>query len=257
VESSGEYATYPSLHNRVVVVTGGATGIGESIVESFVEQRAKVCFLDIQDEAAGSLIRRLESPDATLAFYHVDLTDITELRLAIKAVVERFATIDVLVNNAANDTRHKTSEVTPEFWDETISVNLKHQFFMAQAVLEVMQKARRGSIINMSSIGWLIPSTNQSVYVTAKAGIVGMSRTLAHEVGGSNIRVNAILPGAVVTERQKKLWFTDAYTAEILANQALKRMILPEEVARLVLFLAADDSSAITNQSYVIDGGWI
>jgi D-xylose 1-dehydrogenase len=161
------------------------------------------------------------------------------------------------VNNAGNDNRHTIADVTPEFWDYTIAVNLRHQFFAAQAVIPVMQQAGHGSIINMSSIGWVIPSINQSVYVTAKAGIVGMTRTLAHEVGKHNIRVNAVMPGAILTERQKRLWLTETYTAEVLANQALKRMIQPEEVARLVLFLAANDSSAITNQSYVIDAGWV
>jgi len=138
-----------------------------------------------------------------------------------------------------------------------MAVNLKHQFFMAKAVIPGMKKAHRGSIINMSSIGWMIPSTDVPVYITAKAAIVGMTRTLAHKLGGDNIRVNSILPGAIQTERQKQLWFTDAYKAEILASQALQRMLMPEDVARLVLFLAADDSSAITNQAYVIDGGWV
>jgi len=161
------------------------------------------------------------------------------------------------VNNAANDTRHSIAEVTSEFWDQCIAVNLKQQFFMAQAVIPVMQKSRRGSIINMSSIAWGIPSTNLPVYVTAKAAIVGMTRTLAHELGADNIRVNCVMPGAILTERQQRLWFTEAYKAEILASQAMKRMILPEDVARLILFLAADDSSAITNQSYIIDAGWI
>jgi NAD(P)-dependent dehydrogenase (short-subunit alcohol dehydrogenase family) len=257
VNVQNNFATYPSLRDRVVVVTGGATGIGEAIVEGFAHQGAKVCFFDIQDEAAASLIRRLERTKLSAAYYHVDLTDIAGLRNAVNSVVEQFGTVDVLVNNAGNDSRHKISDVTPEIWDYTIAVNLKHQFFMAQAVLGAMQKAQRGSIINMSSIGWVIPSTSQSVYVTAKAAIVGMTRTLAHEVGGSNIRVNSILPGAILTERQKRLWLTEAYTAQVLANQALKRMILPEEVARLVLFLASDDSSAITNQSYVIDAGWV
>ena len=161
------------------------------------------------------------------------------------------------MNNAGNDTRHLIAEVTSEYWDQCIAVNLKHQFFMAQAVIPAMKKARRGSIINMSSIAWAIPSTNMPVYVTAKAAIAGMSRTLAHELGADNIRVNCVMPGAILTERQKRLWFTEAYKSEILASQALKRMILPQEVARLVLFLAADDSSAITSQSYVIDGGWV
>jgi len=136
-------------------------------------------------------------------------------------------------------------------------VNLKHQFFASQAVIPAMKEARRGSIVNLSSISWIIPSTGLPVYVTAKAAIVGLTRTLAHELGAHNIRVNCVLPGAILTERQKQLWFTEAYEKEILSSQALKRMIHPDEVARLVLFLAADDSSAITNQSYVIDGGWI
>jgi NAD(P)-dependent dehydrogenase (short-subunit alcohol dehydrogenase family) len=172
-------------------------------------------------------------------------------------MVQKFGTVDVLVNNAGNDTRHKVAEVTSAYWDQIIALNLKHQFFMAQAVIPSMQKAQRGSIVNMSSIGWAIPSTNQVVYVTSKAAIVGMSRTLAHELGPDNIRVNCVMPGAILTERQQRLWVTEEYKAHILSNQALKRMIYPDEVARLVLFLAADDSSAITNQSYVIDGGWV
>jgi D-xylose 1-dehydrogenase len=190
-------------------------------------------------------------------YYHCDLTDISEAQHTVQTILQRFHTVDVLVNNAGNDTRHETAEVTSAYWDQAIAVNLKHQFFMSQAVIPSMQKAQRGSIINMSSIGWVIPSTNQVIYVTAKAAIVGLTRTLSHELGVDNIRVNCIMPGAVLTERQQRLWVTEAYKAEILANQALKRMILPEEVARLVLFLASDDSSAITNQSYVIDAGWV
>ena len=255
--SMSTFATYPSLRDRVVIVTGGASGIGEAIVEAFAGQGARVCFFDIQDEAAAALVGRLQSAAAVPAYSRVDLTDIGALQSAVNNVVARLGTVDVLVNNAGNDTRHNVEDVTPEFWDHTMAVNLKHQFFMAQAVIPSMQKAQRGSIINMSSIGWVIPSVSQSVYVTAKAAIVGMTRTLAHEAGGSNIRVNAVLPGAILTDRQKRLWLTEAYEAQVLANQALKRMIFPEEVARLVLFLAADDSSAITNQSYVIDAGWV
>jgi len=165
--------------------------------------------------------------------------------------------VDVLVNNAGDDTRHSVESVTSESWDRTMAINLKQQFFMVQAVAPAMRAARRGSIINMGSIAWVIPSTNVPVYVAAKAAIVGMTRTLAHEFGGEDVRVNCVMPGAIVTERQKRLWFTEEYKAEVLSNQALKRMILPEEVARLVLFLAADDSSAITSQSYVVDGGWV
>jgi NAD(P)-dependent dehydrogenase (short-subunit alcohol dehydrogenase family) len=258
MEQSGVFATYPSLRNRVIVVTGGSSGIGEAIVEAFAVQNAQVAFLDIQNEAAKQLVQRLTSAGATApVYYHCDLTDIAELQQTVESILSRFHTVDVLVNNAGNDTRHKTAEVTAPYWDQAIAVNLKHQFFMAQAVIPSMQKAQRGSIINMSSIGWSIPSTNQVVYVTSKAAIVGLSRTLSHELGVDNIRVNCIMPGAILTERQQRLWLTETYKAEILANQALKRMILPEEVARLVLFLASDDSSAITNQSYVIDAGWV
>lgn len=252
-----EFATYPSLRDRAVIVTGGATGIGEAIVEAFAFQEARVCFLDVQDDAAAQLAARLHACRSAPVYRHCDLTEIAALQSAISDTAGEFGTVDVLVNNAGNDMRHKVAEVTSEFWDQTIAVNLKHQFFAAQAVIPLMQRAGRGSIVNMSSIGWVIPSVKQSVYVTAKAAIVGMTRTLAHEVGKDNIRVNAIMPGAIFTERQKRLWLTEEYKAEVLRNQALKKMIAPEEVARLVLFLAADDSSAITNQSYVIDAGWV
>jgi NAD(P)-dependent dehydrogenase (short-subunit alcohol dehydrogenase family) len=258
MEHTGVYATYPSLRDRAVVVTGGASGIGEAIVEAFAMQQARVAFLDIQDESAAALVQRLATAGAAEPIYcHCDLTDIAEAQRTVQAILQRFGTVDVLVNNAGNDTRHTVAGVTPEFWDRTIAVNLRHQFFMSQAVIPSMQKAHRGSIINMSSIGWVIPSTSQVVYVTAKAAVVGMTRTLAHEFGADNIRVNCIMPGAILTERQQRLWLTEEYTAHVLANQALKRMILPDEVARLILFLASDDSSAITNQSYVIDAGWI
>jgi len=257
-EKRMEFASYPSLRGRVVVVTGGASGIGEHIVEHFAQQGANVVFLDIQNETGLQLVRKIgANGDAEPYFLQCDLTDIGVLRSSIQSVIAKFKTIDVLVNNAGNDARHSVDEVTPEYWDRSMAVNLKHQFFVSQAVIPAMKKAGRGSIINLSSISWVIPSTGLPVYVTAKAAIVGLTRTLAHELGADNIRVNCVLPGAILTERQKHLWFTDAYKAEILRNQALKRMILPEEVARLVLFLAADDSSAITSQSYVIDGGWV
>jgi len=253
-----EFASYPSLRGRVVVVTGGANGIGEQIVKQFAKQGANVAFLDIQKEAGMQLVTQISANgDPQPYFLPCDLTDITALRNSIQSVIAKFKTVDVLVNNAGNDARHSVEDVTPEYWDRSIAVNLKHQFFVSQAVIPVMKKAGRGSIINLSSISWVIPSTGLPVYVTAKAAIVGLTRTLAHELGADNIRVNCVLPGAILTERQKQLWFSDAYKAEILRGQALKRMILPEEVARLVLFLAADDSSAITNQSYVIDGGWV
>jgi NAD(P)-dependent dehydrogenase (short-subunit alcohol dehydrogenase family) len=258
MENPNKPANYPSLEDRCVIVTGGASGIGAAIVEAFAAQCSQVVFLDVQDEAADELIRRLETTVAKVpAYRHCDLTDIEAVQRTVGEIVQRSPAIDVLVNNAGNDIRHSVEEVTSASWDGLMAVNLKQQFFMTQAVIPAMRRAGRGSIINMSSISWVIPSTNVPVYVTAKAAIVGMTRTLAHTLGKDNIRVNCVMPGAVLTERQERLWFTPEYKAEVLSRQALKRMILPEEVARLVLFLASDDSSAITNQSYVIDGGWV
>jgi len=258
LENFAQYASYPSLRGRVIVVTGGASGIGEHIVEHFARQGAQVAFLDLQNEAGVALQNKLSSVvKFAPLFLHCDLADISAIRASISRILEKFKSIDGLVNNAGNDARHKIEDVTPEFWDRTIAVNLRHQFFVTQAVIPAMKTAAHGSIINLSSISWIIPSTGLPVYITAKAAIVGMTRTLAHELGPHNIRVNCVLPGAILTERQKQLWFTEEYQAEILRNQALKRMLAPEEVARLVLFLAADDSSAITSQSYVVDGGWV
>lgn len=250
--------SYPSLRDRLVVVTGGASGIGEAIVEAFAEQNSRVALLDIQDAAADNLVKKMESAGfKPPAYIHCDLSDPTAIKASVEQLLQRFKVVDVLVNNAGNDSRHSIEEVTPEYWDQAMAVNLKHQFFMSQAVIPSMRQAGGGSIVNMSSISWVIPSVGLPVYVAAKAAVVGLTRTLAHELGAHNIRVNCVMPGAIQTERQERLWFTEAYKAEILARQALKRLIRPDEVARLVLFLAAEDSSSITNQSFVIDGGWI
>lgn len=252
-----KYASYPSLQNRVVLITGGATGIGASLVEQFAGQGSRVAFLDIAAGPARELCERLKPGSAYApVFLPCDLTDITALRTALQEVETTLGRVEVLVNNAANDTRHSFADVTPEYWDAAMNVNLRHQFFAIQAVAPGMIANGGGSIINMSSISWMIPSTGMPAYVTAKAAIIGLTRTMSHELGASNIRVNAILPGAILTERQKRLWWTPEYEAAIMSNQSLKRHLTEEDVARLVLFLAADDSSGITNQSYVIDGGW-
>lgn len=252
------FATYPSLRDVVVLVTGGGSGIGAAIVEQFGLQGARVAFLDVVDEASGKLMEDLVSrcPHAPI-FLHCDLLDIPALRAAVAQVEERLGPVRVLVNNAASDDRHNFAEVTPEYWDERMAINLRHQFFAMQAVAPGMTAAGGGSIINMSSIAWMIPSTGLPAYVTAKAGIMGLTRTMARELGEKNIRVNCVLPGAIMTERQRRLWMTPDYLAEIMRRQSLKRELMPEEVARLVLFLAADDSAGITGQSHVIDGGWV
>jgi D-xylose 1-dehydrogenase len=258
MERPSPSAVYSSLKGKIVLVTGGASGIGEAIVEAFVLQGSRVLFLDIQDDAANSLVQRLGQPGCIPPeYFHCDLTNTSELQSVMEKILCANPAIDVLVNNAGNDKRHKIEEVTSEFWDWCMQINLKHQFFMSQAVLPIMRRAGRGSIINMSSIGWVIPSTGIPVYVTAKAAIVGMTRALAHEVGMDGVRVNCVMPGAISTEKQRHLWFTEEYKKEILKRQAIKREIQPEEVAKLVLFLASDESTLITNQSFVIDAGWV
>lgn len=254
--TASQFANYPSLKDRTVVISGGANGIGESIVEAFHAQQSQVWFLDIDRTAAESLIARLGGPN-TPKFLECDLTNIAALQQAAAEITSHHKTIDVLINNAGNDTRHTVEETTPDLWNRYLALNLHHQFFLTQALLPAIRQSGHGSIINMSSISWMIPGANLPAYNTAKAGIVGMTRTLAHELGPDGIRVNSVLPGAILTERQRRLWFNETYQTEILGRQALKRMLQPEEVARLLLFLAADDSSAITNQSYIIDAGWV
>jgi len=252
------YASYPSLIDQVVLVTGGATGIGAATVEQFALQGAQVAFLDLADAPALTLVDDLAQrcPHKPL-FLHCDLTEIDGLQSAIAAIAAQLGTPRVLINNAANDERHRFEDVTPASWDMGMAVNLRHQFFAAQAVAPAMKAAGGGSIINMSSISWMIPTANLSVYVAAKSAIIGMTRSMAHDFGPHNIRVNCVLPGSILTEKQQRLYMTPAHEQELFRVQSLKRYILPEEVSRLLLFLAAEDSSAITNQSYIIDGGRI
>jgi NAD(P)-dependent dehydrogenase (short-subunit alcohol dehydrogenase family) len=255
---SEESACYPSLRDAVVLITGGASGIGAAMVEQFALQGSRVAFLDLADESAAKLIEAVSQRSSHQPLYlHCELTDIEALRSAVGQVEAQLGAVRVLVNNAASDNRHKFAEVTPEYWDERMAVNLRHQFFAIQAVTPAMTRAGGGSIINMSSISWMIPSTGLPAYITAKAGIVGLTRTLSKELGAANIRVNCVSPGAIMTERQRRLWMTPDYLAEIMQRQSLKRELIPEDVARLVLFLASDESSTITGQNFVIDGGWV
>lgn len=258
MDGGPRYARYPSLEGRAVLVTGGASGIGASIVEHFAAQGSRVAFLD-RDEAGGRALAAglAGAPGGPTHFLPCDLVDIAALRAAVAEAEGRLGPLRTLVNNAASDDRHRFPDVTPEYWDERMAVNLRHQFFAAQAVVPGMARAGGGSIVNLGSIAWVIPSTGLPAYVTAKAAIVGLTRTLAHELGRQGIRVNCVMPGAIATERQRRLWYTPEYRALIRSRQALDRELVPEDVARLVLFLAADDSSAITNQSYVVDGGWV
>ncbi len=251
------FALYPSLADRVVFVTGGATGIGADIVEAFARQRARVAFVDVQAEAGEALAERAAARgDPRPLFLNGDVTDIPSLQAAIAQAREKLGRIGVLVNNAANDRRHKIDDVSVEFWDHTQNVNLRHHFFAAQAVHAQMRELGGGSIINMSSIVWRLGTAEIVAYATAKAAVLGLTRALARAFGPDNIRVNAIEPGAVMTERQRQLWYkTEESVNAMVERQLLPRVLLGEEIARAVLFLAADDSRMITKQSFIVDAG--
>ena len=249
-------AIYPDLRDRVVLVTGGGSGIGEAIVRQFAAQRAKVGFIDIAVEPARDLVRELESSGMTAHFEACDLTDIPALKRAVAAIRARLGPIEVLVNNAANDDRHATEEVTEALWDERVAVNLKHQFFCAQAVLPDMKSAGRGSIVNLGSISWMTGVGGMAGYTACKSGVLGLTRSLARDFGGYGIRVNAVAPGWIMTARQLEKWFTPEGERQAMAAQCLKRRLQPDEMARFIVFLASEEASACTGQHYVVDGGW-
>lgn len=249
------FARYPSLADRVVVITGGGSGIGAGLVEAFAANDAKVALLDIQKDASEKLVDSLAGARHRPFFVETDLMDIAALRAAMEKVRARFGPVSVLVNNAGNDERHEVDDVTREYWDRTQDVNLRHQFFAAQAVRDDMRGLGGGSIVNFSSINWLRGGANVIAYTTAKSAVIGLTNGLARAFGPDNIRVNAILPGAVMTERQLRLWYTEESANEIARLQIIRKRLLPEHIARAVLFLAADDSSMITKQSLIVDGG--
>jgi NAD(P)-dependent dehydrogenase (short-subunit alcohol dehydrogenase family) len=250
------FAIYPSLAGRVVLVTGGASGIGADMVRAFAANDAKVAFLDIQTQVGEALVAELKDAKYAPLFLQCDVTNTKTLQARIDEIGERLGPIGVLVNNAANDDRHRIEEVTEEYWDRTQAVNLRHQFFAAQAVHRQMRTLGSGSIINLSSIAWRGGGARMAVYATAKAGVLGMTLSLAKAFGDDNIRVNAIEPGAVITERQLQLWFKEPGSVEaVVQRQVIKKVLLGEEIARTALFLAADDSRMITKQSIIVDGG--
>jgi NAD(P)-dependent dehydrogenase (short-subunit alcohol dehydrogenase family) len=252
-----DFATYPSLRDRAVLITGGATGIGEAIVAHFARQGSRVGFLDINDAAGMALADRLAAEGCPRPEYrHCDLRDIAALRAAIAALAGALGGFTVLVNNAAHDQRHKIEDVTPEFWDERQATNLRHHFFAAQAVIPMMRAAGGGSIINIGSISWRLGQGGFPAYVTAKAGIEGLTRGLARDVGVDAIRVNCVVPGWIMTERQVSLWLTQEAEVELMKSQCLKEKLYPPDIARMVLFLAAEDSRMCTSQVFVVDGGW-
>jgi NAD(P)-dependent dehydrogenase (short-subunit alcohol dehydrogenase family) len=251
------YATYPSLRDRVVLVTGGGGGIGASIVEHFAAQGSRVAFVDIDDVASERLCREVASAGGgEPLFLHCDLRDIAALRAAVGEVRRRLGPIRVLVNNAAHDERHALDTVTPEYWDDRLAVNLRHQFFAAQAVYPDMAADGGGAIVNLGSTSWMVGQGGMPGYTAAKSAVVGLTRGLARDLGLYGIRVTCVVPGWIMTERQLKLWLTPESEAELLRRQCLKRKLVPADIARAVLFFAADDSAGCTAQSYVVDAGW-
>jgi D-xylose 1-dehydrogenase len=249
-------AMYPSLGGKRVLVTGGGSGIGEALVESFVRQRAHVVFLDVAQTPSRALVERL-APDAAHApvFLPCDLRDIAALKACMAEADAVLGGIDILINNAANDDRHTIDTVNPDYWDDRMAVNLRHQFFAAQYAATAMKRAGGGVILNFGSISWHLALGELVLYQTAKAAIEGLTRSLARDLGRNGIRVNTIVPGNVQTERQMK-WYSPEGEAEIVAAQCLDGRVQPEDVAALVLFLASDDARMCTGHHYFVDAGW-
>jgi NAD(P)-dependent dehydrogenase (short-subunit alcohol dehydrogenase family) len=253
---NAEDAIYPSLRGRAVFITGGASGIGEAMVEHFAAQGARVAFVDIKDQPAQALCARIAATGHPVPHYaHCDLRDIPALQAAIAGAARAVAPFSVLVNNAAHDERHAWQDMTVAYWQDRLAVNLRHQFFAIQAIAPMMQAQGGGSIINFGSLSWRERSGNMPGYTTSKAAIEGMTRSFARDLGPDNIRVNCVLPGWIATERQLALWLTPERQAERLQAQCLKQMLYPPDLARMVLWLAADDSRMCTAQNWIVDGG--
>lgn len=251
-----QHATYPSLAGKRVIITGGGTGIGVAIVEAFARQGAQVTFLDIATEPSRELEAKLADLPQPPKFRHCDLTDLTALATTFAEIEADAGAADILINNAANDDRHQIENVTPAYWEQRIAVNLRHQYFCAQAVAPAMRARKSGVILNLGSISWHLAQSDLSIYMTAKAGIEGLSRGLARDLGVDGVRVNCIIPGAVRTPRQERLWHTPEAEALILKGQCLKLRVEPDDVAALALFLASDNAAKCAGREYYVDAGW-
>jgi len=253
-----QLAKYGSLQGKRVFITGGGSGIGESLVAEFAAQGALVAFVDIAVEASEALCRRLaEAGMMAPLFRHCDITDIVSLQAVMAELAEQLGDFDILVNNAANDQRHQAQDVTLEYWNERIAINQRPMFFTCQAVFEGMKRKGGGSIINVSSISWHMKSGGYPVYATTKAAVVGLTRGLARDYGAHNIRVNTVTPGWVMTQRQIDLWVDEAAEVEIKKSQCLPSKLMPQDIAAMVLFLASDDGAMCSSQEFIVDAGWV
>lgn len=249
-------ARYPSLNGSRVLITGGGSGIGEFIVEAFASQGAQVAFVDIDRNGGEAVAERLSGAGHNVRFIQQDLKDVPATQAMIAGLIGEWGGVDVLVNNAANDDRHSIDEVTPDYWDDRMAVNLRHLFFCAQAVAPSMKAGGKGAIVNLGSISWHLALPDLALYQTAKAAIEGMTRSMARDWGAHGIRANCVIPGAVKTPRQMALWHDDEEEAKMLAQQCLKTRVLPQDIAAMVLFLASDDARLCTGHTYFVDAGW-
>ncbi len=251
------FAVYPSLNETVVFITGGASGIGEEIVRAFAAQGSRIGFVDIDAERGEALAVELKTQGTNIRFEPCDLRDIDALKRAFTALETALGPATVLVNNAARDDRHAWQDVTPDFYDERIATNLRHMFFAIQAVAPGMIAAGKGSIVNFGSNSWWEASGGMPVYTTSKAGVHGMTRSFARDLGMHRIRVNTVVPGWVMTERQKELWATPEALERQRESQCLPDLIEPVYLARMVLFLASDDAAMCTANNYMVEAGSI
>jgi NAD(P)-dependent dehydrogenase (short-subunit alcohol dehydrogenase family) len=251
-----EHAVYPSLRGKRVVITGGGSGIGAAMVDAFARQGSQVFFLDIAEDEARALEKSLSKLDPAPRFFRCDLKNVADIQSTFAKIEKDFGGIEILVNNAANDDRHKVGELTADYWDDRIAVNLRHQFFCSQAVVPAMKAAGAGVILNLGSVSWHLAIPDLAIYQTAKAGIEGLTRGLARDLGADGIRVNCIVPGGVRTPRQTKLWHNPEAEKEMLNTQCLKFRVESEDIAAMALFLASDSARACTAHPYFVDAGY-
>jgi len=249
---------YSDLKDKKVFITGGGSGIGASIVEHFCEQGSNVFFIDINEKSSNKLVSNCKNKKFSVpTFINCDLLNIKFLQNTISKIISDNGAIDILVNNAANDERHSIDEVTEKFWNERMNINLRHYFFTVQSVKKAMIENKGGSIINIGSVSWMIGQGGMAAYTAAKSGVVGLTRSFARDLGEFNIRVNSVVPGWVMTERQIEKWLTPESEADMMKKQCLKHKLIPSDIAKAVLFFGSDQSSGCTNQDYIVDKGWL
>ena len=251
-------AKYFDLENKRVFISGGGSGIGASIVEHFCEQNAEVYFIDINENDSNKLVSECKNKKLSVPnFIKCNLLNIKKLQSTISKIISEKGPIDILINNAANDERHKIEDVTEEFWNDRMNINLRHYFFTVQSVREAMIKNNGGVIVNIGSASWMIGQGGMAAYTAAKSGVVGLTRSFARDLGEYNIRVNSVVPGWTITKRQIEKWLTPESEAEMMKKQCIKKRLMPSDIAKAVLFFSSNQSSGCTNQSYVVDNGWL